>query len=42
MSEVGKPHTKVTIKPEHDPIPEKVPAPATPEREPVETEKTPA
>ena len=43
MSEVGKPHTKVTIVPEQEPIPQTTPMPAAPEQEPVETkEKTPA
>jgi hypothetical protein len=41
MSEIGKPHTKITIQPEVEPVPQVTPT--VPEHEPVETkEKTPA
>jgi hypothetical protein len=42
MSEIGKPHTKVTIVPAEEPIPQATPVPAAPEPVPAEKEKVPA
>ena len=35
MSQVGKPKERITIQPDVEPVPEKVPAPSSPQPEPV-------